>query len=43
MMDGENKIKLDCVGVALAGQVQSEKTNSASILKIRSVGVEMYF
>ena len=40
--DGENKIKLDCVG----GVVQSEKTNSAPTLQIRSVGelrVEMYF
>ena len=40
--DGENKIKLDCVG----GVVQSEKTNSAPTLQIRSVGelrVQMYF
>ena len=44
-MDGENKTKLDCVGVGGAGRPISE-TNSASVLQIRSVGefrAEMYF
>ena len=46
-MDGENKTKLDCVGVGGAGIGRPiSETNSASVLQIRSVGefrAEMYF